>query len=98
MSSENEFLLQRLISSEIKTDLLTLFHRNPGLVDTIKGIALRIGRSDAEVAGDVKDFLELGLLTKRTLGKTKVEVIQLNRWRDREIQASLERYVSGLKR
>jgi len=98
MSSENESLLQRLISSEIKTDLLTLFHRNPGLVDTITGIALRIGRSDAEVAGGVKDFLDLGLLTKRTLGKTKMEVIQLNRSRDREIQASIERYVTGLKK
>jgi predicted transcriptional regulator len=96
MSSEND-LLQRLISSEIKTDLLTLFHRNPGLVDTITGIALRMGRSEGEVAGDVKDFIDLGLLTKRTLGKTK-EVIQLNRSHDREIQASLERYVSGLKR
>ena len=98
MSSENESLLQRLISSEIKTDLLTLFHRNPGLVDTITGIALRIGRSDTEVAGDVKDFIDLGLLIKRTLGKAKIEVIQLNRSRDREIQASIEGYVTGLKR
>jgi predicted transcriptional regulator len=97
MNPENELLLQRLISSEIKTELLTLFHRNPGLVDTITGIALRIGRSDAEVGGDVKDFVELGLLTKRTLGKTKMEVIQLNPSRDREIQASLEKYFSGLR-
>ncbi len=90
MSSESEVLLQRLLSSEIKTDLLTLFHRNPGLLDTTSGVALRIGRTGTEVAGDLTDLVELGLITKRTFGK--IEVVQLNRSRDREIQASLERY------
>ncbi len=97
MSSESEVLIQRLLSSEVKTDLLTLFHRNPGLVDTMTGVAVRIGRSGAEVAPDVRDFVELGLLTRRNVGRSKTEVIQLNRSRDREIQASLERHFSGLK-
>jgi hypothetical protein len=98
MSSEGESLLQRLLSSEVKTDLLTLFHRNPGLVDTASGVGLRIGRTGSEVAGDIGDFVDLGLLTKRTLGKGSVEVVQLNRLRDREIQASLERHFGELKR
>ncbi len=45
MSSEDEVLLQRLLSSEIKTDLLMLFHRNPGRLHTTSGVALRIGRT-----------------------------------------------------
>lgn len=98
MSSENERLLQRLLSSEVKTELLTLFHSNPGLVDTMTGVALRIGRTGGEVAADVGDFVDLGLLTKRTLAKGKLEVVQLNRSRDREIQASLERHFKELKR
>jgi len=98
MSSESESLLQRLLSTEVKTDLLTLFHRNPGLVDTATGVAIRIGRTGSDVAGDIGDFVDLGLLTKRTLGKAKIEVVQLNRTRDREIQASLERHFKGLVR
>ncbi|HVB95595.1 MAG TPA: hypothetical protein VND41_03220 [Nitrososphaerales archaeon] len=98
MSSENEILLQRLLSSDIKTELLALFHENPGLVDTTSGVALRIGMTGTEVEGDVRDFVELGLLTKRTLGEGKTEVVQLNRSRDREIQASLAKYFRGLKK
>lgn len=96
MSSESQALLQRLLTSEVKTELLTLFHGNPGLVDTKSGVAIRIGRTGSEIAEDVDDFVDLGLLTKRSLGKAGVEVLQLNRSRDREIQASLERYFTGL--
>ena len=97
MTSETETLLQRLLSSEVKTDLLTLFHANPGLVDTPSGVAVRIGRTGAEVADDIEDFVDLGLLTKRPLGRARLEVVQLDRARDRQIQASLERHFSGLR-
>lgn len=97
MSSQTEVLLQRLLSSEVKTELLTLFHGNPGLVDTTSGVAIRIGRTGSEIADDVKDFVELGLLSRRSLGRAKIEVVQLDRSRDRAIQASLEKYFTGLK-
>ncbi len=43
----------------------------------------------------MRDLVGLGLLTKTTFGK--IEVVQLNRSRDREIQDSLERYFKGLR-
>lgn len=98
MTLDGASLLQRLLSSEVKTELLTLFHANPGLVDTTSGVALRIGRTGRDVEGDVSDFVDLGLLTKRSLGRDKLEVIQLNRMRDREIQASLEQHFKEMRR
>ncbi len=89
-------LLERLLSSEVKGELLILFHGNPGLVDTVDAIARRIGRTGAEITEDVKDFISLGIIQQRTIGKTSV--VQLNRTRDKEIQKSLGSYLSTLKR
>ena len=37
-------LLRRLLSSEVKAELLVLFHKNPELIDTVEGVARRILR------------------------------------------------------
>ncbi len=94
--SEPKEMLGRLLSSEVKGELLTLFHRNPGLVDTMEGVARRLGRRADEIGPDVKDFVDLGILESHNLGK--LEVIRLNRKRDREVQALLESYFRSLKK
>ena len=81
----------RLLSSEVKGDLLTLFHRNPGLIDTVEGVALRIGRMGEVVEDDVRDLLDLGLLKTRRIGGQRI--LSMDRLRDREIQALLAEHV-----
>jgi hypothetical protein len=88
-------LLGRLLSSEVKGELLMLFHRNPGLVDTAEGVARRLGRTPKEITADVEDFVDMGLLRTRNLGSS--EVISLDRDRDREVQASLEGHFRDFK-
>jgi len=77
-------LLDRLLSSEVKADLLSLFHRNPGLIDRMDGVARRIGRTAAEIEADVRDLVDLGVLFKKKFSKS--EVIYYDRKRDAEIQ------------
>ena len=72
------------MSSEIKGDLLVLFHKNPGLIDSLDGIARRIGRTSNLVDGDLNDLVSIGLITEKNLGK--FHIYQLNRQRDKEIQ------------
>lgn len=84
-------LLDRLLSSEVKADLLTLFHRNPGLVDSSDGIARRIGRATDEIDADVDDFLDMGLLKATQAGS--VTLLRLNKEKDTEIQHSLAEYL-----
>jgi hypothetical protein len=81
----------RLLSSEVKGDLLSLFHRNPGLIDTVEGVALRIGRMGEVVEDDVRDLLDLGLLKTRRIGGQRI--LSMDRSRDREIQALLAEHV-----
>lgn len=77
-------VMGKLLSSEAKLDVLTLFHNSPGLIDTLDGIALRVGRTSAEIGKEVIDLLDFGLLLKKKIGKS--EVIYMDTARDFEIQ------------
>ena len=88
--------MNKLLSSTAKAELLILFHRNPGLVDTVEGVARRIGRTSNEVDSDIKDLLDLGTLEARKIGS--LDTVRLNRAKDKEIQASLVDYFKSLKK
>lgn len=81
---KSEQLLDELLSSDAKADLLALFHNNPGLMDGIDGVARRIGRAANEIEADVRDLIDLGLLSRKTIGSS--EVIYCDQKRDMEIQ------------
>lgn len=94
MSSASQ-MLTRLLASEIRGDLLVLFHRNPGLIDTIDGVARRIGRTSDSIELDVRDLIDLGVLKTRKFGQTKV--ILLNREKDREILETVAAYIKSVR-
>jgi predicted transcriptional regulator len=77
-------VLDKLLSSDVKLCILELFHNNPGLLDRLEGVALRIGRSTSEIEKDAKDLLEIGILQRKKIGSS--EVICFNVKRDGEIQ------------
>lgn len=57
-------LFERLLDSDAKADLLTLYHNNPTLSDTVEGLAKRIGRSPEDARREIEGLLELGLLRR----------------------------------
>jgi hypothetical protein len=77
-------LLQRLLSSEIKADLLTLFHGDPCLGDNVEGLARRIGRTPSAISKDLEDLLDLRVLKRKRLDD--LDIIVLDSTRDNEIQ------------
>lgn len=77
-------IYSKLLSSDTKADLLVLFHNNPGLIDSIEGVARRIGRTASEIEADVKDLIDLGLLAKERLGK--LDVVSFDMTKDKQIQ------------
>jgi len=89
---DGESLVQRLLSSDTKADLLTLFRGNPGLVDGIDGVARRIGRRPKSIIAEVDDLLDLGVLGKKQAGKTMV--LYLQKERDAELQKAVAAYLS----
>ncbi len=93
---DTENLIKRLLSSETKGDLLTLFHRNPGLIDTMEGIALRIGKRGDAIEAEVRDLADLGMLRISKLGD--YEVVSLDVKRDMEIQHAITKYLESKSR
>jgi hypothetical protein len=86
-------LIEVLLSSESKGELLMLFHKNPGIVDTVEGVARRIGKGKDEIEGDIKDFSEIGLLKVMNIGK--LTLLSFNKQKDAEIQASMTQFIIG---
>ncbi len=86
MTAENR-LFEMLISTEVKGDLLVLFHKNPGLIDTYDGVARRIGRIAKSIEADVRDLVTLGILKVRQIGSR--EVLLFDRSKDRETQETI---------
>ncbi len=94
-TDRGETLLNRLLSSTTKAELLTLFHRNPGLIDSVEGIARRIGKRKADVTTDLDDLVSLGILSRKKLGRE--EAIGLNEKKDREMQDEVASYIRDRK-
>ena len=93
--AEGAIRLFRLFSTEIKGDILILFHLNPGLIDTIDAVARRIGRTAQAIEGDVRDLLAIGILRARKIGA--YEVITFNRSKDNEAQESMVNHLKAIK-
>ena len=77
-------LVEKLIGSEAKAELLMLFHDYPDITDTIEGIAEKIHRHTGEIERDISDLIKLGLLEE-------TRVISFNKEKDREIQQQISK-------
>jgi predicted transcriptional regulator len=88
-------LITTLLSSDVKGELLVLFHRNTGLVDTVEGVARRIGRTGLSIENDVRDLVKLGVLKTKKIGTS--EVILLDRNKDREVLETVANHVKTIK-
>ncbi len=88
-------ILSTLLGSEVRGDLLVLFHRNPGLIDTVDGVARRIGRTTVAVISEVRELLQLGVLKQKRIGTS--EVVFLDRAKDQELLESVANHLKTIK-
>jgi len=86
-------LSEKLIGTEIKAELLHLFHMNPGILDTVESIARRVGRMPKDVETEISPLVELGVLRKERFGN--LDVVSLNMSKDREIQKKIAELIEG---
>ena len=74
--NEKSSIMNILLSSETKIELLSLFHNNPSLMDTVEGIAIRIGRTGASIQEDVESLEKIGILRKKFVGHSSVFLLE----------------------
>jgi predicted transcriptional regulator len=84
-------ILDKLLSSNAKADLLMLFSDNPRLSERPTKIAEKIGRRPAEIHRDLKDLQEIGIVSRsKTHGS---ETLHYDRKRAAEIERILADYI-----
>lgn len=91
-----ERLFETWLSSAEKVRLAAFYHRNPGVVETVEGLALRLGLEPEELRRDLADHVRLGLLRERRLGDKTLLVFDPRR-RD-EVGQLIERALAGRRR
>jgi len=87
MSKRPMKLFERLLDTDVKADLLTLFHNNADLSETPEELGKRMGRSPSEVQRELDDLVALGILKK-------VEVYSFGTDRDKEIQDAISKQLA----
>lgn len=94
-STSAEDYIAVLLGSEGRADLLTLFHRNPGIIDTAEGIGRRIGLVSQAIQFDLEELTKVGVLQKKKFGNR--DVFFLNQARDSEIQQAIGNHLREMK-
>lgn len=87
MSKRPMKLFERLLDTDVKADILTLFHNNAGLSETPDQLARRLGRNPTEVQRELEDLVGLGILRKD-------EVYSFGLDRDKEIQDAISKQLA----
>jgi hypothetical protein len=81
-------IVNTILSSVNTVELMKLFQKNPNLIDTMEGVAKRIGQTAPQVENDVNKLVDLGVLVKVPSGKATILV--LDKKRAREIDSKIE--------
>ena len=88
--SNNE-IVRAILSSVTSLEIMSLFNRNPNLIDTVEGVAKRLGLGADKVKSDLEELVSIGLLRKKTTGNSIVFLLDKDKMRaaDTQIQAAL---------
>jgi predicted transcriptional regulator len=88
MSRERE-LWAKLLSSDVKIELLQLFRGNPKVAYSADEVAKQIGRNRDELETALNDLVEVGVIRKAGNPGS----YQFDEERDREVQARISSYL-----
>lgn len=85
-------LFEVWVDSDLKAQVVVFFHNNPGVIETMEGLARRLGTSVEALRRDLADHIRLGLLRERDVGGKRVLVY------DRSRRQNIERFIQDALR
>lgn len=81
--------LELWVDSESKVRLLAFYRRNPGVIETLEGLAQRLAYPATALEKELRDHVEVGVIRERTVGAKRLYLF------DRSRCAELERLIEG---
>lgn len=88
--------LELWVDSESKVRLLAFYRRNPGVIETIEGLAQRLAYPAGLLERELRDHVELGLVKERVVGAKRLYLFDRSRFA--ELESLVEGVVGGLAR
>lgn len=84
-----EDLFRHWVSSDLKVQIVRFFHANPGVIETTRGLAMRLGVTEEALKREVDEQVGIGILRRRRMGD--LDVLSYDRGRHRAIEGLIER-------
>ena len=75
----SEETIKASLSSATTVEMISLFKNNPNIVDTVEGVALRMGITKDKIEADISNLTKLGVLKTKYIGKTPVLFVDKKR-------------------
>ena len=93
---EPEFskILELWVASDLKVQALVFFHDNPGVIETVEGLAKRLGVNVDALRKEIAGHIALGLLQERKANGFKVLIF--DRKREGDVQKAIEEHFRKL--
>ena len=84
-------MLDLWVATDLKLQVIVFFRNNPGVIETIQGLAQRLGTSPEELTADIAGHIALGILRERRAGEAVILVY--DRSREKEVKAMVEQEI-----
>jgi predicted transcriptional regulator len=81
-------LFEVWVDSELKAQVIVFYQHNPGLIETVDGLARRLGTTPEELRSTIAAHVQLGFLRERKVGDQVVLVY------DREQHRRIEDFIA----
>lgn len=93
---EPEFskIMELWVATDLKVQVLVFYHDNPGVLETLEGLALRLGTSVEALRKEIAGHLALGLIQEKKAGAHTILVF--DRKRESEVQRAIEQHFRDL--
>ncbi|MCA1810647.1 MAG: hypothetical protein LC623_01385 [Halobacteriales archaeon] len=89
-------IMELWVATDLKVQVLVFSHDNPGVLETIEGLATRLGTNVAALRKEIAGHLSLGLIQERKAGAHTILVF--DRKREGEVQRAIEQHFRDLAR
>jgi hypothetical protein len=95
---EPEFskIMELWVATDLKVQVLVFYHDNPGVIETMQGLATRLGTNVDALRKEIAGHLSLGLIQERKAGEHTILVF--DRKREDEVQKAIEKHFRDLTR
>jgi hypothetical protein len=81
-------LFEVWIDSDLKAQVIVFYQNNPGVIETLEGLARRLGTNPDELRKNIAAHIQLGFLHEKKVGKQTVLVY------DREQHGRIENFIA----